>query len=147
MKGEINGVFYDKDTLVTPNFVHLQHTNGNNYLIVSLVKRKVILENKYFQLSAIGKFGVGPMISYTISTIMNDTDRGYFHYHGWVAATSVGVRLQLLKNFFVQSDMQGAYADYTNTKLGSDHQGLATHHFYSLQWTWEAGFILPLKKR
>jgi hypothetical protein len=87
------------------------------------------------------------MISYTISTIMNDTDRGYFHYHGWVAATSVGVRLQLLKNFFVQSDMQGAYADYTNTKLGYDHQGLATHHFYSLQWTWEAGFILPLKKR
>lgn len=147
MKGEINGVFYDKDTLVTPDFVHLQHTNGNNYLIVSLVKRHIFWENKNFQLSAIGKVGAGPMISYTISSIMGNLDKGYFHYHGWVAATSLGVRLQFLKNFYIQSDMQGAYADYTNTRLGADHLGLSTQHFYSAQWTWEGGFIFPLGKR
>ncbi len=147
MRGEINGVFYDKDTLVTPNFVHLQHTNGNNYLIFSLVKRKLLWQNKNFELSAIGKVGLGPMISYTISTIMGNQDNGYFHYHGMVYATSLGVRFTLLKRFFIQSDMQGAYADYTNTKLGADHQGLSTQHFTSLQWTWGGGFLFPVGKR
>lgn len=147
VKGEIRGKYIDKDTLVTPDFVHLQHTNGNNYLMASLVKRHVFWENKYFQLSAIGKVGGGILFSYTISTVLGNTDKGYFHYHGLVAATSLGVRLQMLKYFFIQSDMQGALANYSNTKLGADHQGLATHHFYSLQWTWEGGFIFPIGKK
>ncbi len=79
------------------------------------------------------------MISYTIDTVLGDHDPGYFHYHGWVAGTSVGIRYNFLKKFFVQSDLQGAFANYTNTKLGYSHVGRAYHHFYSLQWTYEIG--------
>ena len=147
VRGEIRGHYLDKDTLVTPSFVHLQHTNGNNYLILSLVKRQVLWLNPNFQLSTIAKVGAGPMMSYTISSILGNYDPGYFHYHGMVFAAELGVRVAFLKYFFIESDAQGAFADYTNTRLGRDHQGLSTQTFYSLQLTWEGGMIFPIKSR
>jgi len=145
MRGTINGQYFDKDTLVTPNFVHLQHTNGNNYLLFSLVKRKKLLVGRHFGISAIGKIGAGPMISYTISTINNSHDNGRFHYHGWVTGASVGVRVNIYKYFFLQTDLQGAYANYTNTEMGEERTGRSTQHFYSLQYMWEGGLNFPLR--
>ena len=142
--GNIRGHYIDKDTLVTPDFVHLQHTNGNNYLMANIVKRQKMFSWKNFQISGIGKLGAGPLISYTISTVLGSTDSGHFHYHGWVAGASLGLRINIYKYFFIQSDMQGAFANYTNTELGADRQGLATHHFYSLQWMWAGGVNFPL---
>ncbi|CAN5136682.1 membrane protein [soil metagenome] len=142
--GNIRGQYIDRDTLVTPDFVHLQHTNGNNYLMLNLVKRQMIWSSKHFDLSGIGKVGAGPLISYTISTVLGSTDNGHFHYHGWVAGVSVGLRFNIYKYLFIQSDMQGAFANYTNTELGADRQGLATHHFTSLQWMWAGGVEFPI---
>jgi hypothetical protein len=31
--------------------------------------------------------------------------------------------------------------------MGSKRDGIATHTFYSLQWTWEGGFIIPIGKK
>ncbi|GAB3951919.1 membrane protein [Spirosoma harenae] len=143
VQGQIRGHQINKDTLVTPDFVHLQHTNGNNYLMLNLVKRKKLWQTKYLQLSAIGKVGGGILFSYTISTILGDVQEGPFHYHGVVAGMSGGLKLDFFKYFFLQTDLQGAWADYTNTRLGTDQQGLATHHFYSLQYKYQFGFNFP----
>lgn len=147
MKGQIHGTPIDRVYPLDPDTLHLQHTNGNNYLIASLVKRQNIFIHKDIQIYAIAKVGAGPLISYTIDTILKDYDPGYFHYHGWVAATSLGIRFSFLKYLFIQTDMQGAFANYTNTKLGYEHLGNAKHHFYSLQWTWEGGFMIPIGKK
>ncbi len=147
VQGEIRGHYLDKDTLVTPSFVHLQHTNGNNYLILSLVKRQSLFVYKNVQASAIAKVGAGPMMSYTISTILGNSDPGYFHYHGMVFASELGFRVAFLKYFFIESDAQVAFADYTNTRLGYDHQGLSRQTFFSLQWTWEGGMIFPIGRK
>lgn len=147
IKGQIHGTPIDKVEPLNPDTVHIQHTNGNNYLLLSLVKRQNILLRQGIQVTAIAKVGIGPMISYTIDTILGDHDPGYFHYHGMVGAVSAGVRASFLKHFFVQTDMQGAFANYTNTKLGHEHLGIARHHFYSLQWTWEAGMVFPVGRK
>lgn len=145
VRGTINNRYIDKDTLVTPKFVHLQHTNGNNYLLFNLVKRQRIWNNKNVKVSAIGKFGAGPLISYTISTILGSHDGGRFHYHGWVVGTSLGLRVNIYKYFFVQTDFQVAFANYTNTEMGEERTGRATHHFYSYQSMWAGGINVPLK--
>lgn len=146
VQGQIRGHEIDKDTLVTPDFVHLQHTNGNNYAMLNLVKRQRLLTGKHIQLSAIGKIGGGPLISYTISSVLGNVDGGYFHYHGVVAGASAGLKLDLFTYFFLQTDLQGAWVNYTNTKLGADHQGLSTQKFYSLQYSYSFGFNYPLGK-
>ena len=146
VRGTIRGHYLDKDTLVTPDFVHLQHTNGNNYLMINLVKRQNLLSWKNFQLSGIGKIGAGPLISYTISTILGSSDSGRFRYHGWVTGASVGLRLNIYKYLFLQTDLQGAFVNYTTTEMGADRQGRATHTFYSLQYMWSGGFNFPLSR-
>jgi hypothetical protein len=115
--------------------------------LVNLTKKSKLISTKHVQVELVAKVGTGPLISYTISSILLDYDPGYFHYHGWVVATSVGVRASFLKYLFIQSDMQGAFANYTNTTMGSKRDGIATHTFYSLQWTWEGGFIIPIGKK
>ena len=144
VSGQIRGFHFDRDTLVTPDFVHLQHTNGNNYLMVNLVKRKYLAVGRHVALSAIGKVGGGPMISYTIASIFTSHSEGPFHYEGWVAGVSAGLRLELFRYVFLQSDMQGAFANYTNSHIGYDRQGLVTHHFGSAQFTYALGFNVPL---
>ena len=144
VRGQIRGQAIDKDTLVTPDFVHLQHTNGNNYMLVNLVKRQKLRVGRHLALSAIGKVGAGPLVSYTISTVLGNHSEGPFHYHGWVAGASLGARVDIFRYFFLQSDVQGAFADYTNTWLGADHEGRATHVFGSGQFVWAFGFNLPL---
>ena len=142
--GNIHGRPLDLDTLVTPDFVHLQHTNGNNYLMVNLVKRWKLVVGRHLQLSAIGKVGGGPMISYTISTVLGSHQEGPFHYHGWVVGSSAGLRVDIFRYLFLQSDVQGAFADYTNTYLGADKRGRATHVFGSGQLIWAFGFNVPV---
>ena len=144
VQGNIRGRYIDKDTLVTPGFVHLQHTNGNNYLMINLVKHRTLWERRHLKLSAIGKVGAGPMISYTISTVLGNHQEGPFHYHGLVVGTSLGLKADIFRFFFLQTDIQGAFADYTNTYLGNDRQGRATHVFGSLQAIWAFGFNVPL---
>ena len=147
IKGQIHGAPIDTMMALDPRFLHIQHTNGNNYLLFNLVKRQSIFINRNIKINAIAKVGGGPLISYTIDNILGDYDPGYFHYHGWVTAVSLGARIYFLKYLFVQTDMQGAFANYTNTRLGHEHLGMAKHTFYSLQWTWEGGFIVPVGKR
>jgi len=144
VSGQIRGYHFDRDTLVTPDFVHLQHTNGNNYLMVNLVKRQHLLVGRHLALSAIGKVGGGPMISYTIGSIFTSHSDGPFRYEGWVAGASAGLRLEFFRYLFLQSDIQGAYADYTDSRIGYDRQGLVTHHFGSAQLTYALGFNVPL---
>ncbi len=144
VSGQIRGYHFDRDTLVTPDFVHLQHTNGNNYLMVNLVKRWQLRAGRHVALSAIGKVGGGPMISYTISSIFNSHAEGPFHYEGWVAGASGGLRLELYKYFFLSTDFQGAYARYTNSYIGADRLGRVTHQFGSAQWLYGFGFMVPI---
>jgi hypothetical protein len=145
VKGEVRGKYIDKDTLVTPSFVHLQHTNGNNYALLNIVKRQELWASKHVQVGVIGKFGLGPLMSVTISDVLGSYHRTGFQYQGWVFAASAGLRINLYKYLFIQGDVQGALADYLDSKIRADSQGRATQHFYSLQWMWAGGICVPLR--
>jgi hypothetical protein len=145
--GQIHGRNIDKDTLVTPDFVHLQHTNGNNYLQASLVKKSSLIKRKHYELSVMSKAGGGVLWSYTVSTILGQYNSGHFAPQGYLMSASTGLRFDFLRYLFVQTYFQGSYVRYTDSKIGADNQGVAKQHFYSLFYTWQAGFNIPLAKR
>jgi len=144
LTGDIRGKHYDLDTLVTPNFVHMQHTNGNNYLMANLSKRIRFAKWKFMEFDAMGKVGAGPMISYSISTVLNSTNPGRFHFDGIVVGTSAGLRVTMWKYFYLHTEVQGALADYFNVEIGADRKGRSYQHFYSLSWIWGGGLNFPL---
>ena len=142
--GQIRGNQIDKDTFVTPNFIHLQHTNGNNYLMLSIVKTKELYKSKNFNLHAIGKAGIGPLVSYSITTILGSHNPGGFKVQGVVMGLNLGARLNMYKYLFIQPGFQYGFANYTNTKIGADGVGRATHVFSSYTFMLEGGFNIPL---
>lgn len=148
MTGTIDGQSYDLDTLVTPDFVHFEHTNGNNYLIVSLLKRVQMLtsKNQQHKLSANFRFGPGLLIPKTYSDItINNTlyhNDGPFRVSGWVIGIGAAVRYDFFKYFFFEPSIKGSFVDYTNVKLYGD--GRANHTFFSVQYILSLGINVPI---
>lgn len=145
LKGNIRGQYFDKDTLVTPDFVHLEHTNGNNYAMISLVKRLNMMHgNKFHSLNALFKVGLGGLVPKTDSYIMGGHNDGPFRLSGYVIGVSTNIRYNILQYFFLEAGVKGAFANYTNAKLIND--GRAKHHFFSIQYIGAAGINIPLDK-
>ena len=147
LKGNIRGNVIDKDTYVDRDFIHLQHTNGNNYLMVNLVKIYPIWQNKNFNFSLVEKVGAGPLVSYSISTILGNHNPGAFKIQGFVIGLNTAARLNFYKYLFIQPTLQYGFADYMATPLGADNMGRATHVFSSYCVMLEGGFNIPLQRR
>jgi hypothetical protein len=148
MTGTIDEKYYDLDTLVTPDFVHFEHTNGNNYLIISLLKRVKMLssKNQQHKLSAIFGAGLGGLIPKSDSYITINNKKyhndGPFRLSGWVVGVSAAARYDFFKYFFLESSIKGAFANYTNVKLYD--RGRANHHFFSVQSGLSLGINVPI---
>jgi hypothetical protein len=147
LKGQIRGNPIDKDTFITYDFIHLQHTNGNNYAMLNLVKLHQLYKNKYIDVQAIGKVGAGPLVSYSISKVLGSFNDDGFHIQGYVLGANVGARLNLFKYLFIQPAFQYGFANYTNTRVMSDRSGKVTHKFSSYMISVEGGFNIPLSRK
>ncbi len=147
LKGNIRGKNYDTDTLVSPDLVHLEHTNGNNYLSMNFVKKFSWWEsaNKKHALSGMAKVGVGVLTPLTSSIVLSEFYDAPLNVSGWVVSASANLRYEFYHYFFLEIGTKVAFADYTRAILGKD--GRAKHHFYSIQYIWAAGVVIPLNKK
>lgn len=144
MKGMIREEYFDKDTLVTRDFVHFEHTNGNNYAMVSAVKQTTLLTSRdgNHQLNTLFKAGGGILFPKTDSYIMGKHNDGPFQFSGYVVGISTNLRYVIYKYFYLETSLKGAFADYTHAKLYE--KGYAKHTFFSLQAIGSAGISIPL---
>jgi hypothetical protein len=144
VKGQIREHYIDRDTVVTPGFVHFEHTNGNNYAMISVVKQINLISsrNGNHALSGIIKGGAGGLVPKTDSYILGNHNDGPFRLSGIVFGASVNLRYTIYKYFFLETSVKGAFADYTHAKLYE--QGFARHTFFSLQGIGSAGISIPL---
>jgi hypothetical protein len=142
--GYYNGMQHNVDTLVTPDFVHYEHTNGNNYLMVSLVKRIKLIQSSFAQqsVSSIFKIGAGLTDPKTDSKIFNHHNDGPFRVSGIVVGASASLRYNFLKFFFLEASAKGALVDYTSVKLYEN--GRAKQRFASIQLIGAGGLNIPL---
>ncbi|GAB1445545.1 hypothetical protein MASR2M41_12510 [Flammeovirgaceae bacterium] len=143
MQGTIRGRDYNLDTLVTPDFVHLEHTNGNNYLMISLVKRLTLTNPQaHRKLSLLFKAGGGGLVPKADSDIMGGHNDGPFRLSGYVMGVSTNLHYEPFKYFFIEGGVKGAFVNYTAIKLVND--GRARQTFFSVQYIWAAGIRVPL---
>ncbi len=139
LKGTIHGKYYDLDTLITPSFVHYEHTNGNNYLMASALKRFTLYKSPKanHKLSLIAKLGGGILVPKTYSHMFGNINDGPFRPSGYVIGAAGALRYDLLKYFFIEHSVKGAFANYTAAKLYGG--GRAQQHFFSVQYIFSFG--------
>ena len=144
LKGNIRGTYYDTDTVLNPNtFLHFQHTNGANYLLLHFVKRKKFLvsKNKRHWLSGVGKMGAGILIPRTLVKMWGQDSNNFWNIAGYCAGAELGLRYDFYKYIYLEYVIKGLYANYHNTLLiGS---GRASHHFSVFENVMVLGFQIP----
>ncbi|MBC7450107.1 MAG: hypothetical protein H7259_01315 [Cytophagales bacterium] len=147
LSGEIRGTSLDQDTLINYNFIHYEHTNGNNYMTVSVVKRHNLFtsKNEYHKLGVVAKLGVGGLVPKTQSVIMGNQNDGPFRLAGYVFTLAGSIRYDVYRYFFLEATTKGAFAHYTDDKLYME--GRAKQSFFSVQFIIAAGVNIPLSKK
>jgi len=142
VKGNINGREIDKDTLISPdNFLHFEHTDGANFLMLNMMKRQRLLvsNNKKHWVSAIVKVGAGIVIPKTYVKLFGQEMDNRFHIAGYCTGIEAGFRYDAFKYVFLEYTGKGVYANYMDVlAIGS---GKIKHRF----WTFENILVLGLQ--
>ncbi len=144
LKGVIHGNSYDVDTMVTPDFLKFEHTNGANFLMLNVLKKQQLLEskNKKHILNAVLKVGGGIVIPKTDVTLFGTRLDNVFHIAGYVTGVDAGFRYEFFKHFFTDASFKGTYANYYNVlTVGT---GKANHTFFTGEIIWGFGAQFPL---
>ena len=142
VKGTIHGQTIDQDTLIDPQtFLHFEHSDGANFLMLNFVKRQRLLvsKNKKHWLSGIVKVGAGPVIPRTDVILFGEPLNNKFHVAGYCMGVETGLRYDVYKYIYLEYTAKGAWANYTDVLVLGE--GKAKHHF----WTFENILVLGLQ--
>lgn len=127
--GQIHGEPIDQDTTIYRQFVHFEHTNGANFYHINYVFQKFLVEGKnYSKLSYLLKGGAGVVIPRSDVTIMGNRLDNVYHVAGYIASAEAGIRYYPLRNFFLELNVKGGFANYLNVLTVEG--GKAHHHFW-----------------
>ena len=141
VKGQINGQGFDKDTVLNPNsFLHYEHTDGANFVMMNLIKRWILIASpKYHSnIGLIVKPGFGFVYPRTDVTVFGNRVNNNWKVSGLVAGIETGIRMEFLKNGYVEFTGKGGCADYMNALVQGKGYGKASNTF----WYAEAILIL-----
>lgn len=142
IKGQIEGRNIDKDTLVDNNFIHLEHTNGANFLMANMLYRIKLYEstNHNSALSLIFKTGMGTVIPKTDVTFMGESIDNKFHIAGIIVGEEITLRYRIYKGFISEFSSKNAYANYFNAiGVGT---AKVSHSFFTTMLIFTLGYQL-----
>lgn len=144
LKGFIQGVYYDKDTLVNTNFLTFEHTNGANFAMLNVMKRQNIWhsKNNKWWLGAVAKTGFGIVIPRSDVTIFQVNRNDKYHVAGYITAIETGFRFDFLKHYFLETTGKGVFANYYNVLLPGE--GRAKHKVLGFEYIFLCGLQFPL---
>jgi hypothetical protein len=143
MAGSIGGTIYNKDTVINPQFVQMEHSDGGNYAMINIVKwiPLVLDKKKEPKLNVIVKAGFGLVNPKTNTTILGEHRDDKYHISGYVTGVEAGLRYNFLEHFFIQGSAKGAFANYTQFLIAN---GYGRHRFFSGQFIYMLGGRVPL---
>lgn len=141
IKGDINGVNMDKDTILDPaNLLHFEHTDGANFWMVNFLKRWKLYEpSKKFNVGFVVKPGAGFVYPRTDVTMLGTRLNNRWHIAGWIVGVESGFRVEFLKHGVFEFTGKGAFANYNKSLVIGKGNGTAKHHFFAGQLSMTIG--------
>lgn len=129
--GTIEGVTVDGDSILNPaTFLHVEHTDGANWLHINYVQQHPILisaKKARPVLNLIWKAGAGINIPRTDFTWKNDRYNNCFHIAGYNVSVEGGARWYFSKKFFLEGTGKTGYVKYLNALANTE--GMSNNSF------------------
>jgi hypothetical protein len=145
VKGYIMDQQIDQDTTINPNnFLHFEHSDGANFLMLNIIKKQKLLatKNEKQLLAAVIKIGAGAVIPRTDVTLFGQRLNNRFHVAGYCAGVEAGLRYEAFKHIYLEYTAKGSFANYTNVLVIGN--GKAHHYFWCLENILVLGLQFPL---
>ena len=142
MAGTAFGKTFDKDTILDPDFIHFEHTDGANFAMVNYLHSWDIL-SKYKttnKLLIVGKAGAGFVYPRTDVTLFGNRVNNDWHVSGYCAGIETGLRAELWKFFVLELTGKGVYANYNKCIIQGKNNGQANHQMLAAELIFCFGF-------
>ncbi|MGY5351386.1 hypothetical protein ACXGQW_02235 [Wenyingzhuangia sp. IMCC45533] len=144
--GSIHDGVYGVDTAngdfikQTEDFLKFEHTDGLNYIHVSLNRFDDIsshfgLHSENFVINLTEGIGAGPMLPKTNSTLLGKQRHDNFNIAGYGVHAQMGLNFVIYKYFFIQTDVRGGYINMSNIRTTQSKSDKASQEFTFLQGT------------
>ncbi len=133
--GTIEGKIVNGDSIINPNtFLHLEHTDGANWLHFNYVQQQTLLMNKAKTrpvINFVWKAGAGINIPRTDFTWKGDKLNNAFHVAGYNISAESGLRYYPFKKFFIEGTAKTGFVKYVNALSNSNAiKGIRAKHSF-----------------
>lgn len=146
-----NGDYHNQLTHITDDFLHLEHTDGLNYVNVQVTRYDDLgtwlggnWDMDVFQINLYEGLGVGALVPKTNATILNRERHDKFHLSGYGVHALQGLNLTFFKHFFVQVEMKEGFINMPDIRTTASSTDKASQQFFFLEPTLMFGGIFRI---
>lgn len=145
MSGVINETPFLFDTVVTRNFIHVEHTNGANFLMLNYFGQTPLILREKSRLTLVYRVGGGIVVPRSDIILMGKRLDNKYHVAGYIGAGEVGSRFYFLRGLFLEASVKVGYANYLDALALEG--GKISHAFFFTEFIGLVGYELTLKRK
>lgn len=130
--------FVDNVVQQTSDFLQFEHTDGLNYIHVSINRFDDISSNfgihsDNFVINLTEGIGAGLLLPRTNVTLLNKERHDDFHAAGYGVSAQMGFNFVIYKYFFIQTDVRGGYINMQDIRTTKSKADSASQDFTYIQ--------------
>ena len=142
-----NGTYTDQSIDISLGFLQYEHTDGLNYVNLGLRKQSPLSKlEKKVHLDFIYGFGLGALIPKSDVTLLGRQRKDVFNLSGYGIDIISGLRLNLGKRWFIQSEIKTGYINLPSVHTTLEKASKASQNFAYVQYNILIGGNMLLKK-
>lgn len=144
-----HGTYKHENISISPEFLTFEHTNGFNLLsldadyfqpVLSLVKKRV---HVFF----ITGMGIGGVIPKTEAYVFGKGADNKFHLAGYSVSAKLGIRINILKWFFISGEIRNGYASLPSVLINNNSTERASHSLWFEEYSVVTGVRFRIGKK
>ena len=128
-----DGGYYNDQITLSDDFLKFEHTDGLNYVNTEIRYNALLLNSKHINLEFIKGIGLGILYPKTNTTLLNKERYDDFHLSGWGIGGVMGLRIEIFKRFFIQTEHKYGYINMPNIRTTLNESDSAQQSFFYSQ--------------
>ncbi len=136
---DFDGTYNNTPTVMTPEFLKFEHTDGLNYVHTEVSRFDDIsslfgLPNTdKVQINLTEGVGFGLLYPRTNTTLLGKERHDDFHVSGYGTSLKAGLNLTFFKHFYIQGELKGGYINMQDIRTTQSTDDKASQDFFFFQ--------------
>lgn len=129
-----DGRYENQDIIISPDFLTFEHTDGLNYINLSLRRVDEILDLNKMKVYFTGGVEAGVLVPRTDSDFLNFGENDKYHLSGYGGSLVAGLNLTFFDFIFIQSEIKGGFINMPDMRTTSSKLDKASQSFFFGQY-------------